>query len=93
MYYVTLSACGNIDHCENPFDNIVNGKRINQYIVECNNIEECILAVNKYIKENFLGSGNWTGGQVFKDGEQVGYISYNRRYWSKGSEYYKNTQQ
>lgn len=89
MYYVTLSACGNIDHGENPYINVVNGARIKANRVACESIEECQKAVCKYIDDNLLGGGNWTGGRVFKDGEQVGYISYNGRYWDKESEYYR----
>lgn len=89
MYKVTLSACGNIDHNENPYNNIVNGTRIDGKVVEANSIKECQKIVREYIERNLLGGGNWTGGKVFKDGEQVGYISYNGRYWDKGSEYYR----
>lgn len=89
MYKVTLSACGNIDHNENPYNNIVNGIKIKSNVAECNSIEECQKVVGKYIEDNLLGGGNWTGGKVFKDTEQIGYISYNRRYWEKGSKYYK----
>ena len=88
MYKVILAACGNIDHYENPYDNIVNGIEIKKKIVEAETIEECQKAVEDYIDENDLGGGNWDGGQVFKDDERVGYISYNGRYWEKGSEYY-----
>ena len=88
MYKVTLSACGNIDIGENPYDNIVGGVRIEPNVVECESIEECQKVVRKYIKENDLGGSNWIGGKVYKNGTQVGYISYNGRYWAKGSEYY-----
>jgi hypothetical protein len=57
-------------------------------MVKMNTIEECQKAVRNYIMENDFGSGNWTGGKVYKDGEQIGYISYNGRYWEKGSKYY-----
>lgn len=51
-------------------------------------IEECRVIVRGYIEANDLGASNWTGGRVYQDGKQVGYISYNGRYWQKGSEYY-----
>jgi hypothetical protein len=88
MYIVTLTAHGNIDHDENPYKNIVNGIEIEGKMVKMNTIEECQKAVRNYIMENDLGSGNWTGGKVYKDGKQIGYISYNGRYWEKGSKYY-----
>lgn len=88
MYKVTLSACGNIDHGENPYSNIVNGIEIKPMLGKAKTIEECCAIVRGYIEENNLGSGNWTGGVVFQNGTRVGYISYNGRYWGKGSEYY-----
>ena len=89
MYKVTLSACGNIDFNENPYDNIINGFKVPSQIIETHSIEECQNIVLNYIEEYCLGSGNWTGGQVYKENEQIGYISYNGRYWEKGSKYYQ----
>lgn len=89
MYKVTLSACGNIDHFENPYNNIVHGIKIKSNVVECNSIEECQKVVRKYIEDNLLGGSNWTGGKVFKDNELIGRISYNGRFWENGSEYCK----
>ena len=84
MYIVQLSAHGNIDHRENPYLKIVAEK-----FPSANSIEECQQIVCEFIEENNLGAGNWTGGKVFKNGEQVGYISYNGRYWEKGSKYFQ----
>ena len=81
---VVLSAHGNPDHGENPYSNVAHNA-----ICYADSIEECQQIVSRYIEKNDLGSGNWTGGAVYKDGEQIGYISYNGRYWPKGSEYYK----
>ena len=81
MYKVILSACGNIDHNENPYNNIVNYEIIEPCEVECSSIKECQEAVLKYIDDNNLGAGNWTGGDVTKNNKKVGYISYNGRFW------------
>lgn len=81
MYLVTLSACGNPDHGENPYSNIVNGIAVKKNITVANSIEECQMLVKKYIEDNFLGAGNWTGGKVFENGVMIGRISYNGRYW------------
>ena len=89
MYTVTLLAQGNIDHKENPFLNIVNGRTIEPSIAEASTIEECQSLVREYIEKNDLGGGNWTGGKVYENGVQIGYISYNGRYWEKGSKYYQ----
>lgn len=83
MYKVTLSACGNIDHNENPYSNIVNGEEVSSQEVECDSIKKCQEAVLKYIDDNDLGSGNWTGGDVIKNNKVVGYISYNGRFWER----------
>jgi len=34
-----------------------------------------------YIERNGLGGGNWTGGQVFEDDQQIASVSYNGRVW------------
>lgn len=82
-YTVALSAHGNPDHGESPYRTVAaRGFGIAE------SIEECQQIVRGYIEENDLGGGNWTGGAVYEDGEQIGYISYNGRYWPKGSEYY-----
>jgi hypothetical protein len=44
--------------------------------------EEASRVVNRFISENDLGAGNWTGGAIYKDGKQVAYVSYNGRVWS-----------
>lgn len=90
MYKVNLKACGNIDHFENPYDNKVNGVEVPQEMAEASSIEECQSIVKKYIEENNLGSGNWDGGEVYKDGTYIGRISYNTRFWDSTTEYGHN---
>ena len=82
LYQVILSACGNIDHGENPDDNVVNGIRVLRRIAKATSINECQRIVREYIEDNDLGAGNWTGGNVFKGKKKIGYISYNGRYWN-----------
>lgn len=82
MYKVILCACGNIDHGENPFSNIVNGEEVDVDIAECASIEGCQQAVLRYIDTHNLGAGNWIGGSVFDEKTQIiGHISYNGRFW------------
>ena len=51
-------------------------------------IDECQDSVRKYIEEYDVGAGNWIGGQVYDGvGEYIGKISYNGRFWPKGSEH------
>ena len=49
MLKLILQACGNPDHEENPWDNIVDGRRIQENQKSCNTIEECQKAVRDYI--------------------------------------------
>ena len=89
MYRILLMACGNPDHKENPYDNVVNGMEIPKLWRSCESIKECQEVAMKYIGVHDLGSGNWNGGAVYDDYDnQVGYVSYNGRYWEKGSKYY-----
>lgn len=37
-----------------------------------------------YIAAWNLGGGNWAGGQVYRDGDQIAQISYNGRVWVPG---------
>lgn len=87
MYKVTLAACGNINHGENPYLNIVDDIAIEPMVAEAETIEECQQIVRDYINKHDLGGSNWDGGDVFKDGQKVGRISYNSRFWKIGTEY------
>ena len=89
MYRILLMACGNPDHKENPYDNIVNGIEMPKLWRTCETIKECQEVAMRYIEMHDLGAGNWSGGFVFdENNNQIGYVSYNGRYWEKGSKYY-----
>lgn len=79
-YKVILSAHGNIDHGQDPFTPLFG---VYQGTKEADSIEELQAIVREYIDKNGLGSMNWTGGEVFVDDRQVGYISYNGRFWTE----------
>ena len=88
MYKVTLKACGNIDHDENPYLPIVNKAYIESKVELCKSIEECQKKVREYIEKYNLGAGNWIGGEVYeKTKNYVGRISYNGKFWDKKTEY------
>lgn len=89
MLTLFLSNCGNVDYRQNPTKLLPN--TINK-LVFCKTLEECSLECRKYISENDLGGGNWDGGQVFNNGIQVAYISYNGRIWMRGEKYYKENE-
>ncbi|PPC99602.1 MAG: hypothetical protein CTY35_03425 [Methylotenera sp.] len=50
-------------------------------LVNCRSFEHASLICREYIVRNGLGAGNWTGGNVFENNEQIGYVSYNGRTW------------
>lgn len=79
-YKVILSAHGNIDHGEDPFTPLFG---VEQGEREADTIEELQKIVREYIDKYNLGSMNWTGGEVFTDDRQIGYISYNGRFWTE----------
>lgn len=74
-YTLLLMAHGNPDHGEDPT------KMVAPFLkVECETIEGCQEMTRSYIEVYDLGSGNFTGGHVFWDGEETGFIAYNGRY-------------
>lgn len=50
-------------------------------LVTVASVDEASKVCRAYIDRNGLGGGNWVGGDVFSDGEQVARISYNGRAW------------
>ena len=77
-YKVLLSAHGNPDYNQNPYEKICPC-----YYAESDSIEQCQKLVSKYIAEYNLGGGNWTGGKVIETSKNthIGDISYNCRFW------------
>lgn len=52
--------------------------------VEVESFAEASKACRKFIRDNELGYGNWSGGSVFLNGKHVAYVSYNGRVWDLG---------
>lgn len=79
-FKVNLTAHGNIDHDEDPYELLFEGTGY------ADTIESCQQIVRDWIEETEIGGGNWTGGQVYDTatGKEIGYISYNGRYWEGG---------
>lgn len=50
-------------------------------VVEVESLQEASRVCSQYIQDYQLGGGNWTGGQVIQDEQEVAYISYNGRIW------------
>ena len=77
-YIVNLSTCGNIDYGQNPYEPMYG---VPSYTLGCQTIDECRKEVRDYIEHYDIGSGNWTGGQVYDDrGNLIGQIYYNGKF-------------
>ena len=77
-YTVKLNTCGNIDYGQNPYEPMYG---VPSYTFKCQTIEECVQEVRRYIELFNIGSGNWTGGQVYDENDNlIGRIHYNGRF-------------
>ena len=79
-YEVVLSAVPNIDYEEDRYEGSI---KIKSKKKKVKSIEEAQSEVRKFIVDNELGGGNFNGGDVYKNGEKIGYVSYNGRFWDK----------
>ena len=84
---VLLANRGNPDFNQNP--EIPMWGAPADYWANVDSVEEASKKVRNYIHEHDLGSGNWAGGDVFDDTEQIASISYNGKINNKGDEYYQ----
>lgn len=74
-YAVRLSTCGNIDRGQNPCEPMYG---VPPYTFKCQTIEEGIQEVRRYIELFDIGFGNWIGGQVYDENDNlIGRIHYN----------------
>lgn len=77
-YIVDLSTCGNIDYGQNPYEPMYG---VSSYMFKCQTIEEGIQEVRRYIELFDIGSGNWIGGQVYDENDNlIGRIHYNGKF-------------
>lgn len=72
--FVILSAQGNIDHGRDPDEPICEGR-----VVAVATSAMASRACQEFIAANYLGSGEWAGGQIYKDGQQIAEVAYNGR--------------
>jgi hypothetical protein len=73
---LNMSSRGNPDFRENPND------ALSPIIVsEVASWQEASAACDAYIAQYHLGGGNWTGGQIYEQGQQLARVSYNGRVW------------
>ena len=79
-YRVRLASCGNPDYGQNPRCRMY-GEEANRW-QKVGSIAEASTACRKYIEDNELGGGNWSGGEIMDDKKiVVARISYNGRAW------------
>lgn len=79
--FVAMDNKGNIDFFQDPNRRIRGKKKI----VKVKSFEEASKICRKYIEDNGLGGGNWTGGAIRDDsGAEIGRVSYNGRVWPPG---------
>jgi hypothetical protein len=55
--------------------------KIKTHRVKVKSLSEAQNKVREFIEENDLGSGNFTGGDLFLNGKKIGMVSYNGRLW------------
>lgn len=77
IMYVELQSVANEDF-DDPGEKRKNIGTKKAYV---GSIEEAQSVVREFIDRHDLGGGNWTGGKVFKDGKNIGYIAYNGRFF------------
>lgn len=77
-YTVSLSAEPNPDFDEDSLEGSIN---IPEQLVPVKSVSEARNKVMQFISENDLGSGNWSGGQIFENGRPIAFVSYNGRVW------------
>lgn len=82
-FRVRLASCGNPDYGQNPRCRLY-GAEANRW-QKVGSIKEASEACRKFIADNELGGGNWSGGDVQDaSGKVVARISYNGRAWFPG---------
>jgi hypothetical protein len=79
---VELSAEPNPDHDRSSHEGTID---IPAKKFPVKSLNEARNLVRKFIMENNLGSGNWTGGKIYKNGKEVAHISYNGRVWDSAT--------
>ena len=84
---VTVRHAPNPDIVGGYWQHPVDSRKARQVPVD--DIEDASYVCRRYIDRNELGGGNWTGGDVFNNGEYIGRISYNGRFWQSTHEYGK----
>jgi hypothetical protein len=82
-YIVQLASLGNIDFGQDPRRSLPG---VPKRRVRVDSLRAASTACRKYIEDNELGGGNWTGGDVIDAATKtvVAHVSYNGRVWNPG---------
>jgi hypothetical protein len=80
---VELGAEPNPNHSLRSHEGTV---KIKTHKVKIKTLAEAQNKVRAFIEENDLGSGNFTGGDLFSHGKKIGRVSYNGRLWTLNDE-------
>lgn len=78
--YLLLAARGNPDLGQNP-EEIPYGTLAADQLVQCS-MDTAGEVTRRFCEDNGLGGGNWVGGDVWENGQHVGHVAYNGRFFS-----------
>ena len=78
---VALASRGNPDFRQDPRRPLPD---VRDEVATVSTLREAGTRCREWIEENDLGGGNWTGGQVRRDGVLVAYVGYNGTVWPAG---------
>ena len=79
---VALASRGNPDFRQDPRRTLPD---VRDEVASVATLREAGARCRAWIEEHDLGGGNWTGGQVRRDGVLVAYVGYNGTVWPAGS--------
>lgn len=90
---VLLASVGNPDFNQDPDRPMYGCDKDKKITVP--NFKEASMVCIEWIRENDLGSGNWSGGEIFDDNKKViAHVSYNGRVWEgKAGDWNSNTKE
>lgn len=79
MFTVKTEVCGNVDYGQNPNKPPYGVKVIT---LKSESIDDLKAKVKEWQYENDIGGGNWMFPALKKDGQTIGFMSYNCRIWA-----------
>jgi len=84
---LTLSSAGNPDHGQNPYEQMFGCE--DNYTTIVNSFDEATEQCRNFIEKNGLGNGNWSGGKIFDDDNNlIAKVAYNGKVINKDSPYF-----